>query len=327
MNSTPVVYISYSHNDQAFVDELLKFLRPFERTADFQVWHDRQIAAGTDWQQQISEALDSAAIAVLLVSADYLASEWINRQELPRLLERQQQGEIRLLPIIVRPAAWVHTPLAYFQVLPRDGRALSELSLSERDHLWTELTEVLIAAIHRLEKPSTKSSVKQLDSESEVGGPKPEETVGSEAVESPKSEARKDGSLFFISHAKEDGDFAENLKSRMSEAGFIGWIDIDVLEAGTDWRMEIDEAILNSRAVILILSPDSKASEYVTYEWAFGLGSGLRVVPLLLRDTPIHPRLEIFQYLDFTNRRARPWVPLFALLQELSDTFDTKEEA
>jgi hypothetical protein len=125
---------------------------------------------------------------------------------------------------------------------------------------------------------------------------------------------------FFISHSKDDGDFAENLKFTLEKEGFFGWIDTDVLEAGADWRQEIDDAVLKSIAVILVLSPEAKKSEYVTYEWAFALGSGLRIVPLKLKETPIHPRLEIFQYLDFTNRRARPWSRLLSLLHEISDS-------
>lgn len=318
MRAEPLVYISYSHKDQAFVDELLKFLQPFEQTATFQVWHDRQIQPGAVWRQEIQAALEQADVAILLISADYLASQYIVDEELRLLLERQNQGEVRLFPIIIRPSAWVHTPLAYFQVWPRDGRALSELSLIERDRLWSDFAEVLVAAIHRINEPPVNDLAKHVEpevEESKTGAVRDAREAKKVEVGEPKN--RK---LFFISHAKEDGDFAENLKSRMAEVGFVGWIDIDVLEAGTDWRKEIDEAILSSGAVILILSPDSKASEYVTYEWAFGLGSGLRIIPLLLRDTPIHPRLEAFQYLDFTNRRARPWERLFTLLRELSVT-------
>ena len=86
-----------------------------------------------------------------------------------------------------------------------------------------------------------------------------------------------------------------------------------------DWRQEIDDAILTSSAVILVLTPEAKKSEYVTYQWAFALGSGKSIVPLMLRDTPIHPRLEIFQYLDFTNRRARPWTRLLSVLHGHAD--------
>jgi TIR domain len=303
---------------------LLKFLRPLEHTTDFRVWHDQQIQPGANWQEEIDAALTQADIAILFVSADYLASEWILQKELPQLLERQQRGEIHLLPIIVRPAAWVHTPLAYLQVWPHDGRALSDLSEFDRDRLWNDFAKVLVAVLHRLAEPPMRSPVERVEGELEIEEQKPDVIEATEEGEISRGQEREVGSLFFISHAKEDGDFTENLKFRMTEAGFTGWIDIDVLEAGTDWRKEIDEAILSSCAIILVLSPDSKTSEYVTYEWAFGLGAGLRVVPLLLRDTPIHPRLEAFQYLDFTNRRARPWNRLFALLRGL---LATREQA
>lgn len=70
----------------------------------------------------------------------------------------------------------------------------------------------------------------------------------------------------FISYQHEDGDFADVLISKVKEAGFITWIDTDQLRAGTKWREEIDQAIKFACALIVIMSPAAKASEYVTYE-------------------------------------------------------------
>jgi TIR domain len=319
MPSKPLVFLSYSHKDEASAEELLKFLRPLEQTANFQVWSDKELKLGDDWERKIAEALDRTDVAILLVSADYLASRWVQDRELPQLFKKRENKELRILPIIIRPAPWVHTPLAYYQVWPRDGRAISELPINERDRLWTEFAETLSAIIHRLgegDSPAAAAVAEKTDTRRD--GRIHENPSSTRTVRGPKVVPPS----FFISHATEDGDFAENLKSRMTGAGFAGWMDIDVLEAGVDWRKEIDEALHAACGVILVLSPDSKTSEYVTYEWAYGLGLGLRIVPLLLRETPIHPRLEAFQYLDFTNRRARPWDRLFALLKELSDSKD-----
>jgi hypothetical protein len=63
------------------------------------------------------------------------------------------------------------------------------------------------------------------------------------------------------------------------------------------------------------MTPEAKESEYVTYEWAYATGAGVKVVPLMVKTTQMHPRLESLQYLDFTNRRARPWD---RLIEELS---------
>ncbi len=88
---------------------------------------------------------------------------------------------------------------------------------------------------------------------------------------------------------------------------------------GKDWRDEIDNAIRSALAVIVIMSPQARASEYVTYEWAFAWGAGIPVIPIMLKPTELHPRLEALQYLDFTARDPadRPWGKLFRRLWEI----------
>jgi tetratricopeptide (TPR) repeat protein len=124
----------------------------------------------------------------------------------------------------------------------------------------------------------------------------------------------------FISYKHEDSDFAEVLIHRIEKAGFRTWIDTDQLCAGEDWRAEIDQAIKNSFALIVVMSPAAKASKYITYEWVFAWGTGVKVIPILYRDTPLHPRLEALQYLNFTNRASRPWEKLLNIIQGFADT-------
>src|SRR6266567_457485 len=124
----------------------------------------------------------------------------------------------------------------------------------------------------------------------------------------------------FVSYKHEDSDFAENLIHRAEKAGFKTWADTDHLHAGEDWRAEIDQAIKNAFALTVNMTPEAKASEYVTYEWAFAWGAGVKVIPVILKPTPLHPRLETLQYLDFTNFNARPWEKLIAVLQHTAST-------
>lgn len=119
----------------------------------------------------------------------------------------------------------------------------------------------------------------------------------------------------FISYKHEDSDFAENLIHRVENAGFKTWVDSDKLAAGEDWRNGIDESIKNAFALIVIMTPEAKASEYVTYEWAFAWGAGVKVIPVLHKSTQLHPRLEALQHLDFTSRTNRPWDKLFNVLK------------
>jgi len=95
----------------------------------------------------------------------------------------------------------------------------------------------------------------------------------------------------FISYKNEDLDFAENVISRLEKEGYATWTDLKI-GVGEEWRNAIDLAIKNAFALIVIMTPEAKSSEYVTYEWAFAWGVGIRVIPVMLRPTELHPRLE-----------------------------------
>jgi hypothetical protein len=77
----------------------------------------------------------------------------------------------------------------------------------------------------------------------------------------------------FISYSHTNGDFAEILRTRLEGSGLNVWTDEDRLLAGEDWRNGIDQAIRSACALIVVMTPSAKASEYVTYEWAFASGS------------------------------------------------------
>lgn len=121
----------------------------------------------------------------------------------------------------------------------------------------------------------------------------------------------------FISYKHDDGDFVIVLKQRLEEAGFVAWMDSDIAP-GDDWRQDIDDAIRNAFALLVIMSPAARMSEYVTYEWAFATGSRVPVIPLMLQPTSLHPRLEALQHLDFTDIKQRPWDQLIAQIKRLS---------
>lgn len=104
----------------------------------------------------------------------------------------------------------------------------------------------------------------------------------------------------FISYSRNDTNFADLLLKRLQEAGFEVWMD-SILPVGTDWRQEIDQAIRQAFVLLVVVSPHAKASEYVTYEWAYALGSGIRVIPVVVEPTTLHPRLESVQHIDFSD--------------------------
>lgn len=111
---------------------------------------------------------------------------------------------------------------------------------------------------------------------------------------------------------------------RIERGGYSVWIDSDRLQPGEDWRCEIDDGIRRSRALIVVMTPTARRSPWVSYEWAFALGLGVKVIPLILKQTALHPRLETLQFLDFTNRSTRPWPQLMAVLEEISALFPAR---
>jgi tetratricopeptide (TPR) repeat protein len=136
----PTVFISYSHKDTAWKDRLLVHLRIPEKEGLLELWDDARIAAGAEWLSQIERTIDTAAIAVLLVSADFLASDFIRREEIPRMLQRRSKEGLHLFPILVRSCDWqIVSWLASIQIRPRGARPLAAFHGDRRD---AELTAI-----------------------------------------------------------------------------------------------------------------------------------------------------------------------------------------
>lgn len=133
------VFISYSHKDEAYKDDLIKHLTPLKRLGLIEQWNDRKISAGSEWDKVISENLETANIVILLVSIDLITSSYCYDIEMERALERHAKGESVVIPIVVRNCLWQHTPFAKLQALPKDAKAIS--SWSDRDDAFTTVTE------------------------------------------------------------------------------------------------------------------------------------------------------------------------------------------
>ena len=119
------LFLSYAHEDEPLLRQLETHLSGLQRQGLISLWHDRKIVPGTPWAGEIDAQLEHASIILLLVSADFLASDYCYQVEMQRALERHQAGEARVIPIIVRTADWRHAPFAKLQALPTDARAIT----------------------------------------------------------------------------------------------------------------------------------------------------------------------------------------------------------
>jgi hypothetical protein len=119
------IFISYAHEDRPLAEQLLRQLSILKRQGLIETWHDRVIVAGEDWKDQIDERLESADLILLLISPDFLDSNYCYNIEMERALERNQKGDARVIPVILRPSMWSSAPFATLQALPLDANPVT----------------------------------------------------------------------------------------------------------------------------------------------------------------------------------------------------------
>ncbi|MBI1930705.1 TIR domain-containing protein [Candidatus Poribacteria bacterium] len=118
----PTIFISYSHKDEEEKRMLLSHLGVLGHVGLIDVWNDDRIGAGGDWEQEITEAMARARVAILLVSANFLTSHFILRKEVPTLLERREREGLTVFPVIAKACAWKVVPwLTKMNVRPKNG--------------------------------------------------------------------------------------------------------------------------------------------------------------------------------------------------------------
>ena len=125
-NIKPIkIFYSYSHHDEELRDKLANQLSSLRRDGKISDWHDRRIGAGAEWKEVINENLELAHLILLLISPDFIASNYIYDIEMKRAMERHDQGLTRVIPIILRPCDWNNTPFGKLQALPKDANPVT----------------------------------------------------------------------------------------------------------------------------------------------------------------------------------------------------------
>src|SRR5215213_9914159 len=141
------VFISYSHADKEWLDRLKRHLKPLVREGNLDCWDDTHIRPGDDWKQEIQNALDTAQVAVLLISADFFASDFINETELPPLLDAAKAEGVRILPVILSASQfnW-NSSLARFQTVNPPDQPLAKMTPAEQEDVFNHLAQTIRGA-------------------------------------------------------------------------------------------------------------------------------------------------------------------------------------
>lgn|SRR5690242_12573647 len=149
MRDKPIkLFYCYSHKDEASREKLEAHLKILERQGYLKGWRDRDIEAGGEWATEIDKSLNDADIILLLVSANFLASDYSYGIEMARAMQRQEAGEARVIPVILRPCLWHNAPFGKLQALPKDGKPIT--SWGDEDEALLNVAEGISRVIDRL---------------------------------------------------------------------------------------------------------------------------------------------------------------------------------
>jgi hypothetical protein len=141
------VFISYSHKDEALRNELENHLAMLKRDGTIETWHDRRIVAGSDLDGAISENLEAAGVILLLISANFLASDYCYDVEMARALEKQKAGSAAVIPVILKPCDWRASQFGQLLATPTDGKPVT--MFGNQDEAFTIIAkEIRRAAEH-----------------------------------------------------------------------------------------------------------------------------------------------------------------------------------
>src|SRR5579863_3667353 len=140
------LFYCYAREDKALLDELEKHLSWLKRRYQLKNWHDREILPGEEWENAIDTHLNTAHLILLLISADFMASDYCFGREMQQALERHKTGACRVVPILLRPTYWENAPFSSLQLLPTDARPITRWP--DRD----EAFENIVTSIDRVIK-------------------------------------------------------------------------------------------------------------------------------------------------------------------------------
>lgn len=144
------VFFSYSHADDEHRLRLAKALKLLERQGLIDTWSDRKLLPGDRWEEGIEQELERADLILFLVSPDFIASDFIWGREMTRALKREEAGEARVVPVIVRPSDWYAAPFGKLQAVPKDGLAVTDPEWGNEDKAWEDVAKRLRAVVEGL---------------------------------------------------------------------------------------------------------------------------------------------------------------------------------
>lgn len=139
------LFYSYSHKDEIYKNELQNHLSVLKKKGYLEGWSDREITPGAEWKEEINLNLQKANMILLLVSSDFLASDYCSDTETIFALEQHEKGNAIVVPIIVRPCLWLESDFKKLQALPKDGKPVTKWD--DEDEAWLNVSQGILDRI------------------------------------------------------------------------------------------------------------------------------------------------------------------------------------
>jgi hypothetical protein len=138
------VFISYSHHDAKWLERLRVRLKPLQRIHRVEIWDDTKLKPGSKWREEIANAIKSTAVAIPLISAEFLASDFIQKDELPPLLNAAEADGAVIIPVIIGPSRFLQVEsLSRFQAVNSPLNPLIAMTEAEQEEVFNKLSEYL----------------------------------------------------------------------------------------------------------------------------------------------------------------------------------------
>jgi len=279
-----LIISSYSQEEEDILKEFSNLFPTFESSHNLRIVSRLHLGFEENLESFFNRESQDADVIIVFVSAKLLGSKFIQKGITKQAIDSEIKS---VIPVLIQSCFWEDINWVEEKgLLPRSGTPLFDMNKEDRQE---EFTNIFHLIVKQSEKIADKSIAK-FTFEKNI--------------------------ITFISHSHEDGDFADLLKLKLKDFGIKSWLDVDNIMVGQDWMEQIDHAITESDAIIILLSPSSKISEYVVYEWAYALGKDKIVIPIKLEDGEIHPVLKKRQSIDFSKRGLRPWNELVRQIKE-----------
>lgn len=247
-------FVSYSHADAEHLTRLHVHLAPYTREHKVDVWDDTRITLGARWKEDIKQAMNSAKVAILLVSADFMASEFIAHDELPPLLEAAEQEGTLIVPVILSPSSFPSSKLARYQSLNPPSDPLIDMPSGKQEAIWAKLAKYVADALAPAPADSKPRQAPLLRT-----------VFQEEQKKSPALSSQRARPKVFVSHSHKNDDFTVRLVADLRTAGVEVWVDMVDMQHG-DFMMRINEALSASEWLVLVLTPDALISPAVQTE-------------------------------------------------------------